>query len=303
MNIYLNYLKTRIKEENKYFFLYCRMIENYIKRNPNNIKIKEKHHIYPRCFCEGDYKLESDVDNKVVVSPREHYVLHKVLSKIKYKTDKDRRRMQYAISCFLRAKTRRNLTSRHYEEAKNALVVASRGRLMSQKTKEKLSKILTGKGTFYDENGNMYYLETDDPMISKLSLFGNRKNKVTVKDEKGNTFSVDKEDPILKNNNIVGIRKNIATYVNENGERFNLKTDDPKIKEEDLRHINCGRKFTMPTGHSAGVKNSMYGRKNEVCCFDIIDKIFLRIPKELFDSTDRYVGVNNKIAKQYRNKS
>jgi len=299
-DIYIELLSDRLASKNKYFFLYTKLIDNFNNRNQTEIISGERHHIYPVCFCDRNNIYISDKLNKILVTPREHFILHRVLSKMHFKDEMDARSMDFAVSCFMRSNDGRNINSRQFELARLAAKNAMTGRKMKDSTKEKLSKSRKGRGNFYDNNGNSYFLETTDERIKDYDLVGNRKNYVMAKDMQDNFLSVKKDDPRFSTGEIVGIMKNMSTYISETGKKYTIDVDSPLIAELNLKHINAGKKIPKPKGHSKGHKNSMYGRTNEVCCFDLIDKVFLRIDKETFDSNSRYVGVNNKTAKKYR---
>lgn len=306
-NIYLTHLDSLVESENKYLKWYNNLIERFIARGIPDNNYTERHHIFPVTFCNGDRTLINDRRNKVKVSAREHFLLHLILTKLNFRNNNDRNKMKYAVTCFSRKKNKRNLNSKQYEIARKLAVELAKGRKLKDSTKEKLSIARKRKSSFYDKKGNRYYLKTDDPLIKELGLIGNRKGMTSVIDKYGNTFSVETTDPRLKAGKLKGIRSGIASYRSNCGEIYNLKTDDPIIKELNLVHVNVGRTLSDEvrekySARSKGSNNSMYGRTKEVCCFDTVDKQFLRIKKELFDSNDRYVGVNNKLAKEHRKK-
>jgi hypothetical protein len=298
-DIYIQLLRKKLKNTNKYYDIYCKMIELLSDRNPSDIQ-GEFHHIYPCCFCEGNKKFINDRNNQIKLTFREHFIVHRLLSKFVYIEVSDKRSMDAAVSCFNRNKKVRKLNSRQFEIAKKAASDAMKGKEFKNETRIKLSESRIGMGNFYDNNGNQYYIETSSNIINELGLFGNKKNFTTAKDLQGNTFNVHKDDPRFQTGEIVGIMKNKSTYVSCEGDKYTIDIDDPIIKEKNLIHVNKGRKFKKKEGSCKGEKNSMYGRINEICCFDLIDKIFIRIDKETFYSSNRYVGVNNKIAKTYR---
>jgi len=307
-NIYLTHIDSLVESENKYLKWYNSLIERFIARGiPDNNYI-EQHHIFPVTFCNGDKTLINDRRNKVKVSAREHFILHYLLTKLNFRNNDNRNKMKYAVTCFSRNKNKRNLNSKQYEIARKLAVELAKGKKLKDSTKEKLSIAHKRKSCFYDNNGNRYYLKTDDPLITELGLIGNRKGMTSVIDKDGNTFSVDKDDPRLKTGELKGIQAGKASYRSSCGKIYTLKIDDPMIKELNLVHINTGRKPSTEVREKYSVRrkgsnNNMYGKTNEVCCFDTVDKQFLRIKKELFDSDNRYVGVNNKLAKEHRKKT
>lgn len=299
-NVYLNNLNNLLEAENKYLVWYNVLIEKYLSRGEPPKGYFERHHIYPVCFCDNDKKLIRDKRNRVNVTAREHFVLHRILSKLNFKNPQNKKKMEFAITIFTRNKSKRKLTSRQYEIAKKYASSLFKGRKLKDSTRRKLSAHRIGKTHMYDKDGNLYTLDVSDPLIKELDLHGNRKNMVTVKDLHGNTFTTTKDDIRLTTGELKGVRAGKATYITKSGERVYLNVNDPLIHDEGLIGVNKGKTSKKPEGHSKGSANSMYGRKNEVCCFDTIEKRFLRISKDVFDSCDRFVGVNNVLAKQHR---
>ena len=61
--------------KNKYKKLYFKLIKCIKQRNSNYVNF-EVHHIIPRSLTGSDYKK-----NLIKVTPREHFILHKLLTK------------------------------------------------------------------------------------------------------------------------------------------------------------------------------------------------------------------------------
>jgi len=301
-HIYLSLLEEKTSTENKYSKIYLNLIDKALLRNDNHIE-GEFHHIYPRCFCDDDKTLICDQSNIVKLTYREHFIAHRLLSKFNFKNNQDKRSMEFAVSCFMRNHEARKLSSREFSIAKEAVRKAMKDLPKKKETRNKLSEKRKGKSVFYDKEGNIYYLNTDDSLIKELELFGNRKNTVIAKDIMGNIVHTNADDERLASGELVGIMKGKTTYRSKDGKNYTLDVNDPLIEKLNLVHVNIGRRFKMPKGSNSKEKNPMYGRTKEVCCFDLKDKVFLRIDKKVFDSDERYVGVNNKIAKQYRKTS
>lgn len=136
---YIQLIKS-ISISSKYQSWYC----NIIQKNKNNVKIKyyEKHHIVPKSFNLGG---EKDNDNCVYVSIREHFILHKLLTKMfigKYK-----QKMQYAFwsMCHLCHKNTRNISSKYYQSAKQEFLDAKKHYTHTEETRKKISNKLKGK--------------------------------------------------------------------------------------------------------------------------------------------------------------
>lgn len=87
------------------------------KKNINNVF--EKHHIIPKSVNGGDYK-----DNLVLLTPKEHYICHKLLVEI-YKGTKFERKMYYAMWCMINGngnQKRFSSSSRIYENFKKEFI-------------------------------------------------------------------------------------------------------------------------------------------------------------------------------------
>lgn len=102
----------------------------------------EVHHILPVSMGGSN-----DKRNLVKLTLREHFVVHRLLTKMP--VDKTMRwKMHYALSCFTTRKKR--ISSRHFELACRAAKTVDRtgnglGRKMSDETKRKLSEANTGR--------------------------------------------------------------------------------------------------------------------------------------------------------------
>lgn len=73
----------------------------------------EKHHIKPKCFGGSNKK-----DNLVLLTPREHFIAHLLLTKLY--TGKEKAKMVYAVlkMCSVNRNQKRIVTSKEYELAK-----------------------------------------------------------------------------------------------------------------------------------------------------------------------------------------
>jgi len=106
----------------------------------------ENHHIIPRSLGGSNRR-----DNLVLLTAREHFVIHWLLTKI-YDGDA-RKKMKYAMWAFVRKTQRqgRNLTSRQFETARRMGVEAQIGRKFSGEHRQKLSDAHKGV-TLSDEH-------------------------------------------------------------------------------------------------------------------------------------------------------
>lgn len=308
-NIYLQTI-LNLAGPSKYFNWYSSLILSAGPRGSKKqykkvVAYVEIHHILPICLCDNLSQIK-DKFNKVSLTAREHFVAHLLLAKI-FRNTQHYKRMVYAVSCFSRNKKMRKLTSHQYEKAKLASAYAQKGKVFSDITKQKLSSKRKGLSVFWDSQGKQHYLEIDDPLIQEKNLFGNKKGLTTAKDHHGKTFCVSVDDPRFATGEIVGIRAGISSYVDSEGKVYSLAKNDLKIDELQLRQILAGQKHSEETKQKMSIKrkgtnNSMYGRKNEVNCFDRINQKFCRVSKEIFDAQKgiQYVGVNNLEAKAFR---
>lgn len=95
--------------DNKYSRWYYQIIEQS-KTNPST-GYTEKHHIIPRCLGGGDTP-----DNLIVLSARQHFVCHRLLTKMT--TGKAKSKMVLAVWSFIRQskdQQRETITGRKYE--------------------------------------------------------------------------------------------------------------------------------------------------------------------------------------------
>lgn len=123
--------------DNKYTACYYRIICQAQQRINTNA-YTERHHVIPKSLG-GD----NSTSNLVILTAREHFVCHKLLTKMTEGID--RRRMQYALVMFMRRNPnhQRVLTSRDYEFIRGAISQAAReqmtGRIVSPETRARQS--------------------------------------------------------------------------------------------------------------------------------------------------------------------
>lgn len=115
---------------NKYTRIYYQLI-NTAKLNPRTCSV-ETHHIIPKSLGGND-----DVDNLIALTTKEHWFVHKLL--IRMTTGDAKRKMWYAFGMFRVDKLgNRILTSRQYQESKEAFIKAHSKREVTDTTREKL---------------------------------------------------------------------------------------------------------------------------------------------------------------------
>lgn len=128
---------------NKYYKWYVSIVENS-KNRKNNLEYSEIHHIIPKSLGGSD-----DQNNLVVLSAREHFICHYLLTK--FTSGQDYYKMVYACQGMRRSRGYqfRYINSRLYEVIKHKAAEIQRQKLLGKKlTNEHRSKIsagLTGK--------------------------------------------------------------------------------------------------------------------------------------------------------------
>lgn len=143
MNTYINILSNHC-QLNKYFSLYVKICERAFSRQQP--KISEKHHILPRCFKQGGY---TDVNNLVHLTPKEHFICHKLLTKCV--TDSVlKSKLTYAVWQFTK---RYSVSAREYNRLKEELSLTYKNipkseehKLNLRKPKQNTSKMGRPKG-------------------------------------------------------------------------------------------------------------------------------------------------------------
>lgn len=130
MNNYITILQ-KYCQPNKYFQIYVSICTRGLNRITP--EIYEKHHILPKCFRLGG---ETDIDNVVYLTPREHFICHKLLTKFVY--DKElKSKLSYALWQFTKRYTVR---SREYDYLKSLLSETYKGLPKTEQHKNNLRK-------------------------------------------------------------------------------------------------------------------------------------------------------------------
>lgn len=189
----MNYftLLSKFSTLNKYYTWYVCICQRAQARNwqKNNGIYLESHHILPKSFGTGG---EKDKDNLVLLTAREHYIVHKLLTKfinhVQFK-----KKMIYAFWYLSNRKIVHVPTSHSYEIAKQQLVDSIKARQDSALTRSKKARL--GK-----LNG-MYGKTHTDGVKAKLAKL--RRDELTGKsyeelygEEKANRLKQDKSDKL-----------------------------------------------------------------------------------------------------------
>jgi|APSaa5957512622_1039677.scaffolds.fasta_scaffold12291_1 predicted nucleic acid binding AN1-type Zn finger protein len=126
---------------NRYTTWYYKIIND--AKDKSNRSYTETHHILPKSLGGSN-----DLDNKVKLTAREHFVVHKLL--VKMTKGKDKSKMSFAYNCFF-LKNKQHIgrlslffTSREYERRKKlvskALSKLHKGKTVSKETVEKIQR-------------------------------------------------------------------------------------------------------------------------------------------------------------------
>lgn len=129
---------------NKYTKWYISLINKAKQRASTKKQAKlilgyvESHHIVPSCI----YKNK----DMVHLTPREHFVCHLLLTKM-FSNPSYNQKMHFALASFLRKTRNQNriYSSKQYENARSALIIAMTNRTVSEETKLKQSLIRRGR--------------------------------------------------------------------------------------------------------------------------------------------------------------
>lgn len=101
----------------------------------------ESHHIVPSSVGGSDRK-----ENRVLLTAREHFIIHWLLTKIY--SGKEQHSMKLAMAAFMRKNKlqQRALSSRQFEIARKNFAEASSKRVVSDITRERISRAKKGQG-------------------------------------------------------------------------------------------------------------------------------------------------------------
>ena len=189
----MNYftLLSKLSTLNKYYTWYVCICQQAQARNwqKNNGIYLESHHILPKSFRAGG---EKDKDNLVLLTAREHYLVHKLLTKfinhVQFK-----KKMIYAFWYLSNRKIAHVPTSRSYEIAKQQLINNIKARHDSTLTRSKKARPgklngMYGKTHTYEVKAKLAQLRRDELTgKSYEDLYG---------EEKANRLKQDKSDKL-----------------------------------------------------------------------------------------------------------
>lgn len=200
-------------------------------------------------------------------------------------------------------------------------------------TEEDLQKHYHGSGTYWANHLKKHGDDVTMRIYRVCSLDENSDNYVgpiAMKfSEENNIVDSDKWANLVHENGLDGVGPNVtasfrqkvgsyskgkAVFIDENGK--NVKIPVNEAKERGLIAESKGRKYSNEVNKSKGrkgVKNANLGKKqsketklkigksssNTVTCFDLETGKRLRIHKDIFNSSERYVGSSSKKIKEY----
>ena len=124
---------------NKYRTWYARIIDAALSQGRSKAEgYFESHHVLPESLFGG-------LGRRVLLTPREHFVCHWLLTK--FTAGQDRKKMCHALNEMAnhRMPGRPRWTSIEYEAARRAAVAAMTGRVVSAETRRRISASKTGK--------------------------------------------------------------------------------------------------------------------------------------------------------------
>lgn len=229
MNIFENVDMTNINLH--YWNRYVNFINNIQNKGRRKLQYKERHHIIPKCINK---MLYTDKDNIIILTPREHYVAHKILSYCYKKGTNEYNRLVFALFAMSKLKMKYHkrsdikITSRDYEQLKIRYSTARKLYMKQHINDDKYSKLKgkgqpsTNKGMIWITNGiNNKYIHKKD-IIPEGWYKGctQVKHKEEWKQSLKDSWKKNKENRVGKNHPMYG--KGYLLQGNQNG-RFGVK--------------------------------------------------------------------------------
>ena len=92
-----------------------------------------------------------------------------------------------------------------------------------------------GKITVYDENGNTFNVDVNDPRRLSGELKPIAYGKCAMKDNCGDIYWVRKDDPRIKTGELKGISAGMVVAYDRDNNSYWVRKDDPRIKTEELK--------------------------------------------------------------------
>lgn len=182
----------------------------------------ERHHIIPKS-CGGSNKKE----NLIFLTFREHYIAHLLL--IKIYSGNLKKKMQYALWKMGNDKNKPNriLSSSQYENCRLAIFSVTKNRIVSEETREKISK--ANKGRKHSE-------ETKQKLKNRI-VSKEQREKIS-KANKGKILSEETKNKISKNNKGKLFSNETRTKLSEIGKTKIFSEETKKRISEALKGKN-----------------------------------------------------------------
>lgn len=131
--------------KNKYYTIYYNIINNARSRKNIDNSYTEKHHIIPQSLGGNDHP-----DNLVLLTAREHFICHRLLTKITI--GRDKAKMVFALNGMLSSnkfQSRHISQSKTYEKIRRdfatEMSILHSGKTLSSETRSKISNAKKGK--------------------------------------------------------------------------------------------------------------------------------------------------------------
>lgn len=101
--------------------------------------------------------------------------------------------------------------------------------------------------TYYDDAGNSYRLNVNDPKIKELNLHGYIPDRITLKDENNNKITCNRTGKDYLSGKYFGMSKNRVCVKDSKGNYFSVYKTDPKYISGELKPIWTGWKHKSET--------------------------------------------------------
>lgn len=181
MMTYHEYLRTLLPDSKylRWYLKICQNIQHQRSSKKNGqlmIGHVESHHIVPRCFTTEKIKK-----NLAHCSPREHFILHRILAKACEQASRElRTKSQKAVTMFMKHNSlqNRHLTSRQYEIAR---VYASSSMVGASNPRFGMPGTFLGKSHSDDTKETLSYLAKNRIVsaLTRKKMSDERKGKPT----------------------------------------------------------------------------------------------------------------------------
>lgn len=277
----LDIYKYIYKNINKHYLdRYYKYINSIYLKGNRQLDYKENHHIIPKCIDESLY---NNIDNKIVLTPREHYIAHLILSKCFTEDTIQYNKLIFALFAMSKLKmgyhNRNYLISSHdYEKLRIKYVKARKIYMQEQIKQEKYNKLkycanTKGKICITDGIRNKYIDNTTNIPDGWYRGSTQNKDKCRLSNKLKDSWSKNRDKRIGINHPMFG--KGYLLTGNKNG-RYGKKLIyvnngivNKMIKPDELStYINNGYirgmirwNKTKPTINNSGKNNPAFGTK------------------------------------------